>query len=170
MRKLLSRLFFISTAVLVSISAAPAADLAPPRGKVILTVSGAIELTNVGAEAVFDREMLEAQGLETIVTKTPWFDGATEFSGIRLDELMDLIGAHGQAVTAVALNNYVTTIPLEDFRKYRVILALKRDGQYMSVREKGPLFVIYPFDIEPDLYNEVYFGRSVWQVTSITVH
>ena len=39
----------------------------------------------------------------------------------------------------------------------------------MAVREKGPLFVIYPFDADPSLFNEKYFNRSVWQVKAIEV-
>lgn len=169
MRSLIFHGLVASFAVLVSLASVSAADLEPPQGKPILTISGAIKRTNMGSQAVFDREMLEAQGTETVVTKTPWFDGETEFSGVRLDKLMDLVGAEGQAVTATALNNYVTTIPLEDFRKYRVILALKRDGEYMSVRDKGPLFIIYPFDSDPSLQTQVYFGRAAWQVAKLAV-
>ena len=73
-------------------------------------------------------------------------------------------------VTVTALNDYSAEIPIGDFLDHSVILASRLDGEELSVRDKGPLFVIYPFDLEPDLYNEVYFGRSVWQVTSIAVH
>jgi hypothetical protein len=41
-----------------------------------------------------------------------------------------------------ALNDYVTEIPAADARKFGVILALKRDGQYMPVSDKGPIFII----------------------------
>jgi hypothetical protein len=50
-----------------------------------------------------------------------------------------------------------------------VILALKRNGEYMPVRDKGPLFVIYPFDSKPELKTQTYYGRSVWQVAKIVV-
>ncbi|WP_199925364.1 molybdopterin-dependent oxidoreductase [Neorhizobium sp. SOG26] len=146
-----------------------AAELPLPQGTPVLSISGAIKVTNSGNEAILDRDMLEALGTEKIVTKTPWFDGVTEFSGVRLDKLMDLVGAHGQAVTAVALNNYVTTIPIEDFSRYQAILALKRDGRYMSIREKGPLFIIYPFDSDPALRTQTYFGRAAWQVAKLVV-
>lgn len=49
---------------------------------------------------------------------------------------MDLVGAKGTSVTAVALNDYVSTIPVEDFKKFNVILAIKLDGNYMTVRER----------------------------------
>ena len=58
---------------------------------------------------------------------------------------------------------------MEDFANYPVILATRLDGAEMSVRDKGPIFVIYPFDDAPELNNETYFGRSAWQVKSIEV-
>ena len=43
------------------------------------------------------------------------------------------------------------------------------DGAYMTVRNKGPLFVIYPFDAVPALQTELYYSRAAWQVRSITI-
>ena len=82
---------------------------------------------------------------------------------------MKTVGAQGHTVTAIALNDYVTTIPIEDFAKYGAILALKRDGTYMSVRDKGPLFIVYPYDSNPDLQSQTYFGRSAWQVMKLII-
>jgi hypothetical protein len=140
-----------------------------PQGDPILSITGTITSTNSPGAALFDREMLEALGTETIITKTPWFDGETEFTGVRVDELLRLVGAEGKTVTAVALNDYVTTIPIGDFAQYKVILALKRDGRYMSIRDKGPLFIIYPFDTDPALRAQTYFGRAAWQVAKLIV-
>jgi hypothetical protein len=39
----------------------------------------------------------------------------------------------------------------------------------MEVREKGPLFIIYPYDSNTALKHDTYFSRSAWQVRSITV-
>ncbi|MEF2551069.1 molybdopterin-dependent oxidoreductase [Aurantimonas sp. A2-1-M11] len=146
-----------------------AGELDLPQGKPILEVSGAISSTNIGETAVFDRVMLEALGAESITTKTQWSDGRTEFSGIRLAKLMEMLGAQGNSVTATALNDYVTTIPMTDFFDFDVILALKRDGEYMSVREKGPLFIVYDYDSDPVLQTQTYFARSAWQVTKLVV-
>ena len=148
---------------------ASAQNLPQPEGKPILTVSGKITNLNSDKAAIFDRVMLEGLGTDNILTKTPWHDGVTEFSGVRLDKLIAFVGAQGRFVTAVALNDYMTKIPIEDFSDFRVILALKRDGKYMTVRDKGPLFIIYPFDDDPSLRSQVYFGRSAWQVTKLIV-
>jgi hypothetical protein len=149
--------------------AANSQTLTSPIGEPILTISGAITQTNVEGTAQFDRDMLEALGTVSITTKTPWHDGEVVFEGVSLDALMKRVGATGSMVTAVALNDYVTTIPLEDFARFKPILALKKDGAYLSVRDLGPLFIIYPYDSDPDLQTQTFFARSAWQVVQMTV-
>ena len=39
----------------------------------------------------------------------------------------------------------------------------------MPVRDKGPFFVIYPYDSKPELKSQVYYARSVWQVKRLEV-
>jgi hypothetical protein len=148
---------------------AHAAPLGKPSGEPILEIVGAIESTNVSGAAVFDRTMLEELGLETIVTTTPWHQGQVRFEGVSLQKLMAAVGAHGKTVKAIALNDYVTTIPIEDLADHQPILALKRDGRYMPVRDKGPLFVIYPYDSKAELKSQMYYARSAWQVRRLEV-
>jgi hypothetical protein len=166
-RNIVSCLFML--AGILGTSAASAQSLAAPAEKPILTVSGKISTTNKDDTAQFDRAMLESIGMETIETTTPWYSGPVKFEGISLDKLMKRIGASGERAVFVALNDYSSEIPIEDFAKYNVILALKRNGEYMPVRDKGPLFVIYPFDSKPELKNQTFYGRSVWQVAKIVV-
>lgn len=148
---------------------ANAETLETPKGTPILVISGNIQSTNVDGTAQFDRAMLEALGTVAMDTSTPWYDGVSKFEGVSLDALMKAVGAQGKTATAIALNDYVTVIPIEDFAKFGVVLALKREGEYMSVRDKGPLFIIYPFDANPDLQNEVYYGRSAWQLAKLVI-
>jgi hypothetical protein len=39
----------------------------------------------------------------------------------------------------------------------------------MPVRDKGPLFVIYPYDSRPELKSQLYYGRSAWQVSKLVI-
>ncbi|WP_230533857.1 molybdopterin-dependent oxidoreductase [Microvirga roseola] len=160
---------FVALAGFAGASATSADPLKAPADKAILTISGRIANTNKGQTAQFDREMLEALGLVTVETTTPWHEGKVRFEGVSLDKLMKTVGASGQRVSVIALNDYTTEIPMEDFAKYNVILAIKRDGEYMPVRDKGPLFVIYPYDSSPELKDQTYFARSAWQVVKIVV-
>ncbi|EJN06310.1 molybdopterin-dependent oxidoreductase [Phyllobacterium sp. YR531] len=163
------KLFVCLALLMLSVSSAAAGSLSKPVGKPILTISGNITNKNTESGADFDRAMLENTGLQTIETATPWYETRMRFEGVPLDKLMELVGASGTKVTAVALNDYVTTIPIEDFKKFKVILAMKRNGNYMPVRDKGPLFIVYPYDSDPQLQTQTYYTRSAWQVAKLII-
>ena len=146
-----------------------AGELSKPVGKVLLTVSGNIENTNEDGKAVFDIASLEKLGSVSFQTTSPWYNGRTTFTGISLQKLMDYVGANGSVVKVTALNDYTTVIPLSDFKKYNVILALKINGEYMRIRDKGPLFIVYPYDSIPELNNQIFYSRSAWQVSSMKI-
>lgn len=150
-------------------SQALAGELPKPAGKVLLTMSGNIENTSEEGKAVFDIASLEKLGMVSFQTASPWYNGRTTFTGIPLKKLMDYVGAKGSIVKVTALNDYTTVIPLSDFQKYNVILALKINGEYMRVRDKGPLFIVYPYDSEPELNNQVFYSRSAWQVSKMSI-
>lgn len=135
--------------------------------KPILTVSGKISAP--GGTVQFDREALEKLGLVSIETATPWYTGKVKFEGVPLKLLMEKVGASGNTLQALALNDYSTEIPMADLEKYNVILALKRNGDYMPVRDKGPFFVVYPYDSDPELQSQRYYSRSAWQVKALVV-
>lgn len=149
--------------------ASQAGALPAPTGGVILTVRGNIEATNVDGTAQFDLAMLDQLPRRDVTTETPWYDGVHTFDGALLSKVLEAVGAHGKALRVVAINGYEATIPMDDVDRFPVILATRLDGKLLSIREKGPIFVVYPFDLNADLYNEVYYGRSVWQVQAIDV-
>ena len=148
---------------------AGAAELRRPAASSILTISGKIRVTNEGETARFDRQMLEEIGMESFTTKTPWYDDPVTFEGPRMSKIMAAVEAYGETVTAVALNDYITPIPMSDFAQYGTLLALKRNGAYMPVRDKGPLFIVYPYDTDADLRHRRFYSRSAWQVARLVV-
>jgi hypothetical protein len=150
-------------------SATVRAQDAQPASKPILVVSGKINPADKSESVQFDRSALEGLGIVTIQTNTPWYKDTVKFEGVSLDKLMQTVGAKGDRVTVVALNDYSIEIPMEDFAKYGAILALKRDGEYMTVRDKGPLFIVYPYDQNPELKSQKFYSRSAWQVAKIIV-
>lgn len=143
--------------------------LALPQGPVMLTISGAIERTNVGDEAHFDRAMLNALSQHEARTNTPWTEQAHDYRGPLMRELLAHVGAQGERVLVAALNGYDVKIPMDDFVAYDVLLAIERDGEPMPIREYGPLWVLYPFDYHEVLLSEKMRFRAVWQVMRIDV-
>lgn len=158
-------------ALLLALVAGPAAaqQLAKPTGAPILSITGKIERTSDGKAALFDLASLEALGKTELATSTRWTEGVTKFEGVPMRTLLNAVGASGTEIVAIALNDYKVTIPIEDFAKYDVIMATRRDGTPMSVRDKGPLWIMYPFDQVPALKNDLYYSRCAWQLKSLEV-
>jgi hypothetical protein len=148
---------------------ASSGPLSAPAGRVILTVTGNIGVTNADDVARFDLAMLDALPGRETTAQTPWYDQPHTFKGTLLSAVLDAAGAKGKALRVRAINGYEAVIPMDDVASYPIILATRIDGKELSVRDKGPIFVIYPFDLSPDLYNEVYYTRSVWQVEALEV-
>lgn len=152
----------------VSVAALPALALDVPKERPILTVSGKIGLKNAGDVARFDMKMLEALPQQTFTTHTPWFDKPIKFTGPLLSDVLAAVQASGSTVSAVAINDYKISIPFAD-TKHKPIVARLLDDKPMPVREKGPLFVIYPFDSSAELRNSTYYERSIWQLKALDV-
>lgn len=159
--------YALLTSVTLMTFQAHALDL--PTGDVILTVTGKLEHANVEGTAQFDMAMLDGLAQRTGEMETPWTDGKVTLSGPLLAAILEAAGAQGSVLKVRALNDYTAEIPFGDATDLQTILATKMNGAPMSVRDKGPLFLVYPFDLDASLYNEKYFSRSVWQIKDIEV-
>lgn len=151
------------------LSGAAWAGLSPVRGEALLTLTGRIGQRNAVAGAQFDLAMLDALAQGRFFGETPWTRGSVEFTGPLLSAVLEAAGAVGQTLIVSALNDYTASVPYADLQMYKVILATRRDGRLMSVRERGPLWMIYPMDVYPDLRTDAIFARSVWQIATIQV-
>ncbi len=146
-----------------------AQELTEPANNIILTVSGNIEHSNRGADALFDYNALIKLGLHTLSTTTNWTDGVTVFEGVLARDLLAKVGAQGKTVRAIALNDYTVDIPISDFQKYDVLLALKMDGQELLRKNKGPIWIIYPKDQHPELRDAQHDSRWIWHLKTLIV-
>ena len=148
---------------------ASACTIAQPKGEVILSIDGMINDCNEGLEVHLDRALVDALPRKQVKTENPWDHGPVVYEGVLLRDLMKFAKADGTTATVSALNDYRADIPLADLDKYDVILADKRDGVALPVRDKGPFFVVFPFTDFPELASEARYAQSVWQVNRITV-
>lgn len=181
-RFLLAALCGASIAILGPMASAVRADalqgaarkvLPAAEGQVILRISGHLEQGNVieGSNAIaeFDLDMLRQFGAKTISTSTIWSSGQIDFRGVPLSTVLRAIGAEGRTLRLTALNDYTIDMPVSMIAAEVPILAYEMDGILLSSRDKGPLWVIYPFDSESKYQNEESYSRSVWQLVRIEV-
>ena len=140
-----------------------------PKGKVILSITGNIQFKNASDRADFDMDMLAALPQHSFTTSSPWYKEPKKFTGPLLRDVLAAVGAQGTILKAQALNNFKVEIPLVDTQKFPIVLARLMDDVVMPIRNKGPLFIIYPFDSYPGLQSAQYYNRSAWQLRVIHI-
>ncbi len=166
-RRTLHKLLILG--VLAMTAQAQAQALEAPKERVVLTISGKIGVKNAGETARFDLKMLAALPQHSFTTNTPWYDRPVKFTGPLLADVLAAVKASGSTVSAVAINDYAIQIPVADTKQHKVIVARLLDDKPMAVREKGPLFVVYPFDDSATLRSSVYYERSIWQLKALEI-
>ncbi len=147
----------------------PLSTWAQPGQPVVLTLTGRLRKPGPHGRVDFDMPTLAALPQHSFRTRTPWFAQPRTFSGPLLRDVLATAGAQGSGLRLTALNDYSVDMPFDDPQRYDVVLARLLDGQPMGVRDKGPLFVIYPFDHADGLHNVIFYSRSAWQLRTIDV-
>lgn len=105
-----------------------------------------------------------------ITTATSWTE-RSEFVGPELEVLARSVGAARFSNFRLnAANGYATTIGEADIRRFKPILAHSQNDRRLSLRDFGPLWVIFPRDDFPQELNAVTVdAKFIWQVEHITV-
>lgn len=161
--------WFVAAATLLTVGPCAAEPLAPPSGEVVLTVTGAIDVHNAAAAAAFDLGLLATLGEAQFRSTTIWTEGEREFSGTPLKALLDRLGVEGGTLRAIALNDYQVEIPVADVTETAPLLAWQIDGTTLTPRNRGPIWVVYPYDSDPAYRTDLIYARSIWQLTHIDV-
>lgn len=142
--------------------------LRPPEGEILLRVRGvAPHLQNQRDAAAFDLEMLQDLGVSSFTTKSPWASAAQTFRGTPLVALLQRLGIHDGELVARASNDFIATIPVSDAVPDGPLIAWEVDDKRLTLRNRGPLWLIYPFDSDPRWKFERIYSSSVWQLRSL---
>ncbi len=139
------------------------ASMAPlaASAETLLTVTAQDEVTT------YELADLEALGAVTIETETIWTDGPQTFTGVPLAQLVAALEVEDGVILASAINDYTVEIPVSDAVEGGPIIAYLNNGDAMSVRDKGPLWIVYPYDSNPEYQAELIYSRSIWQLDRI---
>lgn len=119
-----------------------------------------------------DMTASELSKLETHRYKAvlPGGDGAVQdVAGPLVRDVLAAAGVTGTKITARALDGYELDIPMEDVQNFDVLAATEVDGKPLSVRDRGPAWIVYPTVDHPELKDALYEARSVWQIKELIV-
>ena len=157
----------LGLAALLLLAARRVLALDLPEGPLVLSLSGRLRQPSRGAVAALDMAMLERLPQAPFSTRTPWYAQARRFAGPLLRDSPSAAGSHATLLAAAALNGYRVDLPADDAIRHDLLVARLLDDKPMTVRDKWPLFIIYPFDPHASLRNALYYSRCVWQLNAI---
>lgn len=135
----------------------------------ILTLRGTFAKAGPDGGLASSLADLDALPQTRFSTTTPWQEGSVEFSGVALKDYFAMMGAAPEKIRLVALNDYVVDADVADLVAGDALLATRQNQVPMTIRDKGPIFLIFPFDSRSDLQHQTYYSRSVWQLTEIDI-
>jgi hypothetical protein len=143
--------------------------ISAPKGEVVLTIKGGPNAAGETIDIAFDIEGLKALPVTTFSTTTMWTEGVKNFEGVELKTLLSMLKMEKGTLSATAINDYRIEIPVAEIEAGGPIIAYMMDGDPMSVRDKGPLWLVYPYDSDPKYQSEVVFSRSIWQLNRLEI-
>lgn len=145
-----------------SADAALAADAADP----LLTLTG-----KDGAQVMLSAAQLGALPQYAIATENEYLDGMNCYSGPLGRDVLALIGAaEGDGVMLTAINDYAVEAPYDHMAEYDVMFTTAINGDALSVRDKGPIWVVYPQSDNAILRDTLYSTFMVWQLNRVDLN
>jgi len=132
-----------------------------------------VEVQSVAGESgevsLFKLEDLKAFPAVRFETETIWTEGVQHFTGVSLAALIQHLDVTGGTLVLEAVNDYIVELPVAGAVEGGPIIAYELNGALMTRRNKGPLWVVFPYDSDPDYRTEEIFSQSVWQLVRIVV-
>ena len=172
-KKLVRALGFLLVGICLSTDLANAAAHIPKacRRDVFVTISGKIGRTTNSANNAYEMSEREFLALptSTVTTSTQWTP-KSDFAGPLLSKVLDEADAKGKKLRLVALDDFSVEVDADYLEKYGTILATSKDGVRLTIRDFGPIFVMYPRDsFREELDTPAATSYLVWQLCGIEV-
>ena len=92
-----------------------------------------------------------------------------KFRGPLLADVLKLAGAEGKDAKLTAFDEYQVSITADEMAQHQPILSLELDGATLIGHDFGPYFVMWPFKEKPEIDNDTFQSKAIWQVIKIEV-
>jgi hypothetical protein len=137
---------------------------APAKADDAVRLGVTISATNA---VEFSIDELRAMGETSFSTTTPWTKGTQKFEGVTGAQIVAALEAKGakpdaESVLAVANNDYSIVVPYEVFAQPTTLIAFSQNGAAMPVRDKGPFWIVFPYDQDAKFLSSSYQSYSIW--------
>lgn len=120
-----------------------------------------------GGEVSLARDQLLALPQHELTEQPTNFPNAMRFRGPLLADVLKLAGAESGDALLTALDDYKVSITRDEMTLHAPILAVDLDGAPLAGHDFGPYFVMWPFKEKPEIDNETFQSKAIWQVIRI---
>ena len=135
--------------------------------EIVLTLRNP-NVTGIHGVMRFSRRDLAAMEQVEIRTGHDFIDGVATYRGPRAADLIAMIGQTGAShVRLTAANDFWLDVELSELARYDAILALEENDRPLTLRDRGPVMLMYPIDGHKELQDPGFNNRLIWQLRQI---
>ena len=159
----MARPMLIGLGLILGLASAPSFADDPP----ILSVQ-----SGTASSVVLSLKDLDLLPQHSFRTTTQWTEGKLAFSGPALKDILGLVDAGtdtSEKIHLIAANQYEVLLDPSLLEEDVPIVATRIDGKTFGLRDKGPLWVVFPYDLDTDYQREGIYSASIWQLIEIVV-
>jgi hypothetical protein len=98
--------------------------------------------------------------------KNVWVNKTVTYTGVKLSTIIQKYNITSEWLKMTAINDYSIKVPIIDAKK-GAFIAYLANSKPMKIRDKGPLWILYPFGENEELEIDTYHNRSIWQLKLI---
>ncbi len=129
------------------------------------------QASQCNGDIALDAKALLALPQQRFATKHTWAEQAETFSGPLLQDVLSMACPNTQISRLMlrAINDYSVEMDFNKIRHYKPIIALSVNGKRLSVRNKGPLWIMLPIDEFTELPPRSLDDIMIWQLSDISI-
>lgn len=107
------------------------------------------------------RQIEQLAPLAEVTMYDPWDKRTERYQGILMNEFVRKLGQPGiKELLLSAIDEYQVTFHENEWQQFRIMIVTRVNGEYLSVREKGPMKIIFP---DYEMSNKSYeLNRPKW--------
>ena len=119
-----------------------------------------------------DRAAIDQLPQTEFSTHTQWTEGKIKFSGPTLKDVLELADPDltvDSVVHLLAANQYEVTLDMKLLEDDAPIIATRMNDKAFGTRQNGPLWVVFPYELDSQYQTESVYSASIWQLIEIRI-
>jgi hypothetical protein len=101
-------------------------------------------------------------------TENPFDHQTYTYTGVLLRDLAEFYaGKECRSIILTAQDSYSVTFTKEEWTKWDIMLALKTNGNYMTLIESGPAKIVMPYSKSRTINETIYTPKWIWLIKKI---